>query len=150
MCITAMDIDKLCRRFVPTFHPLSLVFFATATVVAFVLLCSSRFGFHCHTWCEAMPTQKSAWKWLCNLSQLLVWKIAKGIHLRKPGSLNRLIDSRSQSFCSASKLLKCSESKGLRCMHLPFSFFFIIIFSCWLHCALFQRITVHVVWYKKL
>ena len=35
--------------FSPTLHPLSLVIFATATVVAFVLLCNSRFNFHCCT-----------------------------------------------------------------------------------------------------
>ena len=67
-------------------HP--LVIFATATVVAFVLLHNSRFNFHCYTQCEAMLTQKSAWKWHCNLSRLLAWKITKGIHLCKPASLN--------------------------------------------------------------
>ena len=46
------------------FHPylLSPVIFATATVVAFVLLCNSTFNFHCYTQRKAMPTQKSAWK----------------------------------------------------------------------------------------
>ena len=39
-------------------HPLSLVIFATATVLAFVLLCNSRFNFHCYTQREAMPTHK--------------------------------------------------------------------------------------------
>ena len=74
-----------------TLHPLSMVIFATATVVAFILLCNSRFNFHCYTQCEAMPTQKSARKWRCDLSQLLVWKITKGIHSCKPVSLNRPI-----------------------------------------------------------
>ena len=36
--------------------------FATATVVAFVLLHNSRFNFHCYTQREATPTQKSARK----------------------------------------------------------------------------------------
>ena len=54
------------RHFFPTLHPLSLVFFATATVLAFVLLRNSRFNFHCYTQREAMPTQKSAWMWRCN------------------------------------------------------------------------------------
>ena len=79
------------RLFFSTLHPLSVVVSATATVLAFVLLCSSRFGFHCHTWCEAMPTQKSAWKWRFNLLWLLVRKNTKGIHLCKPALLNRPI-----------------------------------------------------------
>ena len=41
-------------------HPLSTVNFATATVLAFVLLHDYRFNFHCYTQCEATPTQKSA------------------------------------------------------------------------------------------
>ena len=69
-------------------HPLSLVIFATATVVVFVLLCNSRFNFHCYKQRETTPTQKSAWKWHCNLSQLLARKITKGIHSCKPASLN--------------------------------------------------------------
>ena len=40
-------------------HSLS---FATATVLAFVLLLDSRFNFHCYTQREATPTQKSAQK----------------------------------------------------------------------------------------
>ena len=48
--------------FFPTLHPLSTVIFATATVLAFVLLRDSRFNFHCYTQCEATPTQKSARK----------------------------------------------------------------------------------------
>ena len=45
-----------------TLHPLSTVIFATATVLAFVLLRDSRFNFHCYTQREATPTQKSARK----------------------------------------------------------------------------------------
>ena len=54
------------RHFFPILHHLSTVFFAIATVLAFVLLRNSRFNFHCCTQCEATPTQKSAWKWSCN------------------------------------------------------------------------------------
>ena len=71
-----------------TLHSLSLVIFATATVAAFVLLRNSRFNFHCYTQREATPTQKSAWKWCCDPSRLLAWKITKGIHSCKPASLN--------------------------------------------------------------
>ena len=46
------------KKLFSTLHPLSLVIFATATVVAFVLLHNSRFNFHCYTQHEAMPTQK--------------------------------------------------------------------------------------------
>ena len=50
------------RHFFPTLHPLSTVIFATATVLAFVLLRDSRFNFHRYTQREATPTQKSARK----------------------------------------------------------------------------------------
>ena len=50
------------RHFFSTLHPLSMVIFATATVLAFVLLRDSRFNFHCYTQREATPTQKSAQK----------------------------------------------------------------------------------------
>ena len=78
---------KRCKdTFFSTFHSLSPVIFATATVVALVLLRNSRFNFHCYMQHEATPTQKSARK-------LMLWplaqKITKGIHLCKPASLNR-------------------------------------------------------------
>ena len=50
------------RHFFFTLHPLSTVIFATATVLAFVLLRNSRFNLHCYTQREAMPTQKLARK----------------------------------------------------------------------------------------
>ena len=48
--------------FFPYPPSLSMVIFATATVVPFVLLPDSRFNFHCYTQREATPTQKSARK----------------------------------------------------------------------------------------
>ena len=54
------------RHFFSALHPLSPVIFATATVMAFVLLCNSRFNFHCYTQCEATPTHRSARKWRCD------------------------------------------------------------------------------------
>ena len=49
--------------FFSTLHPLSTVIFATATVLAFILLRDPRFNFHCYTQREATrPTQKSARK----------------------------------------------------------------------------------------
>ena len=79
------------RHFFP--HPPSPfpVIFATAAVVAFVLLRNSRFNFHRYTQHEATPNQKSARKWHCDLSQLLARKITKGIHSCKSASLNRPI-----------------------------------------------------------
>ena len=50
------------RHFLFTLHPLSTVIFATATILAFVLLRNSNFNFHCYTQREATPTQKSARK----------------------------------------------------------------------------------------
>ena len=79
------------NTFFPTLNHLSLVIFAIATVVAFVLLRNPRFSFHCYTQHEAMPTQKSARKWCCDLSRLLAWKITEGFHSCKPASLNRPI-----------------------------------------------------------
>ena len=51
---------RLKHTFFPTLYPLSTVIFATATVLAFVLLRDSRFNLHCYTQREATPTQKSA------------------------------------------------------------------------------------------
>ena len=74
--------------FFSTLRPLSPVIFATATVVALVLLPNSWFNFRCCTQREATPTQKSAWKWCCDPSRLFARRITKGIHSRKPASLN--------------------------------------------------------------
>ena len=51
------------RHFFSTLHPLSTVIFATATVLAVVLLRDSRFNFHCYTQREATATHKSARKY---------------------------------------------------------------------------------------
>ena len=72
------------------------------TVLAFVLLHNSRFNFHCYTRHEATPTQKSARKWRFDLLQLLAWKITKGIHLRKPASLNCPINKIKNKISNAS------------------------------------------------
>ena len=45
-----------------TLYPLSTIIFATATVLAFVLLRDSRFNFHWYTQREATPTPKSVRK----------------------------------------------------------------------------------------
>ena len=107
------------RHFFPHPHPLSPVIFATATVpvVAFVLLHCPRFNFHCYTQREATPTQKSSRKWLCDLSQLLAWKITKGIHLCKPASLNRPIHtciSCHVYFCEQSQEISLSRVVNIR------------------------------------
>ena len=86
-----LNQNKWCKDTFSTLHYHALVIFATVTVVAFVPLHNSRFNFHCYTLCEAMPTQKLAQKWHCNLSWLLAWKITKGILSCKPASLNRPI-----------------------------------------------------------
>ena len=76
--------QKTTQTLFSTLHPLSPVIFATASVVAFVLLRNSRFNFRCYTQHEATPTQKSAQKWRCDLSRLLARKITKGIYSCKP------------------------------------------------------------------
>ena len=93
-------------HFSSALHPLSPVIFATATALAFVLLRNSRFNSHCYTQREATPTQKLARKWICDLPQLLAWKITKGIHLCKPASLNRPI----AVTISCSKIVKMLQS----------------------------------------
>ena len=60
ICDLLVSPKTMQRHFLSTLHPLSMVIFATATVLAFVLLRHSRFNFHCHTQREATPTQKSA------------------------------------------------------------------------------------------
>ena len=57
--------------FSSTLHPLSTVIFATAAVLAFVLLHDSRFNFHCYTLHEATPTQKLARKCTATSCHLL-------------------------------------------------------------------------------
>ena len=53
---------KWCKDTFFPLHPVSMVIFATATALAFVLLHDARFNFRCYTQCEATPTQKSARK----------------------------------------------------------------------------------------
>ena len=106
-----------CKDTFSIFHSLSPVIFATATVVVFVLLRNSSFNFHCYTQREATPTQKSSRKWLCDLSQLLAWKITKGIHLCKPASLNRPIHtciSCHVYFCEQSQEISLSRVVNIR------------------------------------
>ena len=77
--------------FFSTLHPLSTVIFATATVLAFVLLRNSRFNFHCYTQREATPTQKSARKCAATSRDFLRERLQNRIHSSKPASLNRPI-----------------------------------------------------------
>ena len=75
------------NTFFPTLHPLSTVIFATATVLAFILLRDSRFNFHCYTQREATPTQKSVRKCTATSCDILARKITKRIHSSKPASV---------------------------------------------------------------
>ena len=61
-CDLLISPKTMQRHFLFTLHPLSTLIFATATVLAFVLLRNSNFNFHCYTQCEATSTQKSARK----------------------------------------------------------------------------------------
>ena len=108
-CDLLVNQKTMQRHFFPTFHPLSPVLFATATVVAFVLFRNYRFNFHCYTQREATPTHKSAQKWRCDLSRLLAQKITKGIHLCKPASLNRPIGYQ---------------------LHFPFIYIYLCVWMC--------------------
>ena len=80
------------RHFISTLYPLSMVIFATATVLAFVLLRDSRFNFHCYTQREATSTQKSARKCTATSRDFFCERLhTKRFHSRKPASLNRPI-----------------------------------------------------------
>ena len=104
------------RHFFCTLHPLSMVIFATATVLAFVLLRDSRFNFHCYTQREAMPTQKSARK--CT---------ATSIHSSKLASLNHPIGARvynTKLQYNTTLLFLCKEICLLAChLHKTFNTF---------------------------
>ena len=76
------------KHFLPILHHLSPVILGNATELAFVLLNSSRFSFHCYTQHEAMLTQKLAQKWLLRPFATSCMKITKGICLCKPALLN--------------------------------------------------------------
>ena len=55
---------KWCRKtFFPILHHFHPVILANTAVLAFVLLCNSKFSFHCYTQHEPTPTQKSTQKW---------------------------------------------------------------------------------------
>ena len=90
---------KNYAKTLPTLHPLSMVIFATASVLAFVLLHDSRFNFHCYTQCEATPTQKSARK--CAATSYA--KDCKTIHSSRPAQLNCPIDSHCPAFIKVLK-----------------------------------------------
>ena len=81
------------RHFFPPSIIFPLVIFATAVMVAFVLLSNTRLNFRCYTihsvnqhLLRNRPGSDS-----CDLSRLLARKITKGIHSCKPASLNRPI-----------------------------------------------------------
>ena len=98
---------KWCRHFFPTLHPHSPVILATATVLAFVLLRLSRFSLCCYTQHEAMPTQKSARQWCCNLSQTSFTNT-------EPPNRNSTKNMFTARFLSIDGLgLVCSNSKPL-------------------------------------
>ena len=72
-----------------TLHPLSTVIFATATVLAFVLLRNSNFSFHCYTQREATPIQKSARKCAATSRDFFHERLQSAFDSSKPASLNR-------------------------------------------------------------
>ena len=92
---------KQCRNFffLSVCHHLSTVILANTTIVAFVLLRNARFSFLCYTWCEPVPTLKSARKCSCDLLRLLARKIMKGIYSCKPALLNCPIGLIEYSCC---------------------------------------------------
>ena len=69
------------RHFISTLYPLSTVIFATATVLAFVLLRDSRFNFHCYTQHEATPTQKLARKCAVTSCDFFHWRLQSAFTL---------------------------------------------------------------------
>ena len=89
------------------------------TVVAFVLLHISTFNFHRYTQHEATPTQKSAWKWCCNLSWLLAWKITRGIHSCKPALLNSpIVLIFNKAYFNSTELKTCANVQVIPLFHV--------------------------------
>ena len=91
------------RHFFPTLNPLSTVIFATATVLAFVLLHDSRFNFHCYTQRGATPTQKSARKCTATSRNFLRERLQSAFTLAN--QLRRIAQY---------SLLKTEEKNGLK------------------------------------
>ena len=82
---------------------LSPVILANATAVAFVLLCSSMFSFHCYTQCEAMPTQKLVWrKWQLRCYMTSWMKDYKGHSLMNATSFTEPPSSTPQQWSNES------------------------------------------------
>jgi len=79
------------RHFLFTLHPHSTVIFATATVLAFVLLRNSNFNFHCYTQREATPTQKSAGKYAATSRDFFRERLRSAFTLANSASLNHPI-----------------------------------------------------------
>ena len=107
------------------FHPLSTVIFATATVLAFVLLRNSRFNFHCYTQREAKPTQKSARKCAVTSRDFLRERLQSAFTL---ANQLRWIAHRQSFFTSnfdivvSSHLSFCSQSSSTLCQNTCFSY----------------------------
>ena len=80
------------RHFSPSI-PFPRYFFATATVLAFVLLRSSTSSYNFHCYSNLYTAWSNAYSEIspevhCDLSRLPCWKITKRIHSSKPASLN--------------------------------------------------------------
>ena len=118
--------------FFPTLHPLSMVVFATAAVLAFVLLHNSRFNFHCYTQREAMPTQKSAWKCAATSRDFLCERLQSTFTL-----VNQLhwITQKKRQVHSALHILMIKLLKELSSLELISSTWYLlsqIHMKCWI------------------
>ena len=106
---------KLCKDFFfHTLHPLSTVIFATATVLAFVLLCNSRFNLHCYTQHEAMPTQKLAQKCTATSGDVLHERLQSVFILKQ----TRFAESPNRKGSGISKQKSCLDACCLTKDHL--------------------------------
>ena len=109
------------------FHPPSpfTVIFATATVLAFVLLRDSRFNFHCYTQREATPLLRnrpgSAALRPLATDSVLTRKITKRIHSSKPARLRwiALIYARSVRSSLQQYFSTGSDVKNTSFSHTP-------------------------------
>ena len=99
-----------------TLHPLFTVVFATAAVLAFVLLRNSSFNFHCYTQREATPTQKSARKCAATSRDILRERLESAFTLA-----NSFAESPdSQAPCQRGSLATCGRRPSrLLCGRCP-------------------------------
>ena len=142
------------RHFFSTLHPLSTVIFATATILAFVLLRDSRFNFYCYTQREATHTQKSSRKCAATSRDILRERLQSAFTLANPlrwiaqygtslcneyrVNVNSVIRWCSQHYVKVHNIMSVSVASG-RCSYRYVNIYTIMIMStAFCQCSQYQ------------